>query len=134
MNRACRSIIWESKRAESWSGGWVQKVKDDQRSAMAHIAVLVSQVQPKDMGNFGEQDGVWVTDYLSFIGLAAALGEQLIHVADAKPASVGKDQKMEVLCTYPTGVEFRQRVEAIIEIVAALQDEARRHRPNRVTA
>jgi len=81
-----------------------------------------------------EQDGVWVTDYLSFIGLAAALGEQPIHVADAKPASVGKDQKMEVFDTSLTGVEFRQRVQAIIETFAALQDEARCHRPNRVTA
>ena len=86
------------------------------------------------MGNFGEQDGVWVTDYLSFIGLAAALREQRIHVAEAKRASLGKDQKMEVLCTYLTGVEFRQRVQAIIETIVALQDEARRHRPNRVTA
>jgi hypothetical protein len=76
--------MWESKRSKTWSGGWVQKLRDDRRSATADIAVLVSQVLPKDMGNFGEQDGVWVTDYLPFIGLAAALREQLIHVACAR--------------------------------------------------
>lgn len=128
MNRACGSIIWESKRTKSWSDGWLQKLKDDQRSATADIAVLVSQVLPKDMGNFGEQDGVWVTDYLSFIGLAAALREQLIHVADVKRASVGKDQKMEVLFSYLTGVEFRQRVQAIIETFAALQEDLAQER------
>jgi hypothetical protein len=128
MNRECGSIIWESKRTKSWSDGWIQKLKDDQRSATADIAVLVSQVLPKDMGNFGEQDGVWVTDYLSFVGLAAALREQLIHVAEVKRASVGKDQKMEVLYTYLTGVEFRQRVQAIIETFAALEEDLAQER------
>jgi hypothetical protein len=123
MNRECGSVIWESKRTKSWSDGWLQKLKDDQRSATADIAVLVSQVLPKDIGNFGEQDGVWVTDYLSFIGLAAALREQLINVAQVKRASVGKDQKMEMLYTYLTGAEFRQRVQAIIETFAALQED-----------
>ena len=116
MRTRRRGSIWDFSEC-------VQKLKNDQRSATADIAVLISHVPPREMGNFGERDGVWVTDYPSFIGLAAALREQLVSVAQVKRASIGKDQKMEVLYSYLTGAEFRQRVQAIIETFAALQED-----------
>ena len=38
-------IIWEAKRAENWSERWLQKLKDDQRSFKAELAVIVANTQ-----------------------------------------------------------------------------------------
>jgi hypothetical protein len=114
-------IIWESKRTKHWSDGWVGKLKDDQRAAKADIAVLVTQALPKDITNFGQQDGVWVTTYACALGLAAALRQGLIQLMHMKMASVSKDEKMEVVFTFLTGSEFRNRVQAIVETFIAMQ-------------
>ncbi len=37
------------------------KLREDQRTAKAEIAVLVSQVLPKGVESFDVVDGVWVT-------------------------------------------------------------------------
>ena len=66
----CGAIIWESKRTKNWSDGWISKLKDDQRTAKADVAVIVTEVLPKDVRNFSFVDGVWVTNYASFHGLA----------------------------------------------------------------
>ncbi len=46
VGRACGTIIWESKRTKQWTEGWVSKLKEDQRTVKAEIAVLVSDVLP----------------------------------------------------------------------------------------
>jgi hypothetical protein len=68
-HKACGVILWESKRTKNWSDGWVQKLKDDQRSIGAEIAVIVTEVMPKDVEEFDFIDGVWVTNFRSAIGL-----------------------------------------------------------------
>src|SRR4029450_7673070 len=52
----CGSILWESKRTKNWSDGWLAKLREDQRAAKAEIAVILSQVLPKDVGTFGLGD------------------------------------------------------------------------------
>ena len=119
----CGSIIWESKRTKHWSDPWITKLKDDQREAQADIAVIVSEVLPKDITLFAPRDGVWVTTYAAFPGLATALRESLIQVALTRLAVKGKDEKMEVLFTYLTGPEFRQRVEVIFETFTTMKTD-----------
>lgn len=109
------TIIWETKRTKNWTEGWVQKLKDDQRSEKAEVAVLVSTVLPKAIKTFGVYQGIWVADVASVIGLAVALRSSLLQVAVVKQSSVGKNEKMEVLFNYLSGVEFKQRIEAIVE-------------------
>ena len=36
------AILWESKRTKHWSDQWLVKVREDQRSAGAEVAVIVS--------------------------------------------------------------------------------------------
>jgi hypothetical protein len=48
--RECGRIIYESKRTKTWSNNWVDKLKTDKRSKGADIAILVSQVFPKENG------------------------------------------------------------------------------------
>lgn len=119
----CGAIIWESKRTKNWSDGWISKLKDDQRTAKADVAVIVTQVLPKDIRNFGFIDGVWVSDYTSFHGLALALRQKLTELAFTKSMAVSKDKKADILFHYLTGPEFRQRVEAIIEAFSDMKIE-----------
>ncbi len=120
---SCGSIIWESKRTKAWSDGWIQKLKDDQRVEKAEIAVIVTTALPKDVEHIGIVQGVWVTDFPSAIGLATALRVGLIQVAYTKNSLAGKNDKMELMYSYLSGPEFRQRVEAVIESFTAMQKD-----------
>jgi hypothetical protein len=124
----CGSIIWESKRTKSWSEGWVAKLKDDQRTARADVAIIVTQALPKDMRTFGFVDGVWVTDYTCFYGLALAMRQKITELAFTKLMAAGKNEKADVLFHYLTGVEFRQRVEAIVEAFSDMKMELDKER------
>ncbi|SDX09810.1 DUF2130 domain-containing protein [Nitrosomonas oligotropha] len=62
LGQWCGSILWESKRTKNWSDGWLAKLRGDQRTAKAEIAVLVSSTLPKEIETFGQIDGVWITE------------------------------------------------------------------------
>jgi len=111
----CGKILWESKRTKHWSDGWLVKLRDDQRSAKADLAVIVTQTLPKGIESFGHVDGVWVTSTRTFVPLAVALRHTLLELALARQAGEGQQTKMELVYHYLTGPRFRQRVTAIIE-------------------
>ena len=113
--RLCGQIIWETKKTKSWNEQWIQKLKDDQRAINANEAVIVSSSLPDDVKGFVTRDGVWICDIKLIIPLAVALRINLESINRERSMSVGKNEKMEVLYGYLTGVEFKQRVEAIIE-------------------
>lgn len=111
----CGSILWESKRTKNWSEAWVKKLKDDQREAKADMAVIISEVLPKDLPNSGHRDRVWIGDYSTLRLLSVALRMSLVGVASATLASNHKDEISDLLFRYVTGAEFRQKVEAMID-------------------
>jgi hypothetical protein len=125
---ACGIIAWESKRTKAWNEGWVQKLKADQRDAKADIAIIVSEVLPKEVTRFGFHDGIWVADYESVLGLATALRVNLIQLTAARSSVVAKSEKMELLYKYLSGPEFRQKVEAIVEAFVAMQKDLNEER------
>jgi len=119
----CGKIIWESKRTKNWNDDWISKLKADQRAIKADIAVIVTQVLPKEINNFSFINGVWVTNYASLQGLALALRQKLNELAFTKAMAISKDKKADILFHYLTGPEFRQRVEAIIEAFSDMKIE-----------
>ena len=119
----CGKIIWEAKNTKNWSPLWLQKLKDDQREVGANMAILISIALPEGIKGFGMVEGVWVTDRSSSLPLASAIREQLIQVNFARSASQGKSEKMDVMFSYLSGDEFRQRVEAIVETFSNMQDQ-----------
>lgn len=125
--RHCGVILWESKNAQ-WSEGWLPKLRQDQREAKAQIAVLVALNLPSDIETFVYRDGIWITGRKTVIGLAVALRLNIISLHEEKLNKIGKDDKMEVLYQYLTGVEFRHRVEAIIEAFTNLQEGIEKER------
>ena len=117
------SIIWELKRTKQWSDGWVAKLKEDQRAVKAEVAVLVTEALPKTVSGIGRVQGVWVTSFATSIGIAMALRTTLLQALAVHASYENKKEKMDVLYTYVTGVEFRQRVEAIVESFVTMHTE-----------
>lgn len=119
----CGKIIWESKRTKAWSNEWITKLKEDQRSVKAAMAVIISTVLPKGVERIGNVDGVWVTDFSSAIGLAMALRQGLIDVSRTKSANEGRNEKMEMVYGYLAGEEFRQKIQAIVESFMSMKND-----------
>ena len=119
----CGTILWESKRTKNWSDGWLTKLRNDQRSAKAEIAVLISQALPKDVDTFAMVDGIWVTHPRAAIPVAMILRNTLIEVASSRQAVEGQQTKTELIYHYLTGPRFKQRVEAIVEAFSSMQED-----------
>ncbi len=126
--KVCGQIVWETKRTKNWSNQWIAKLKQDQRSVKAEVAVLISEVLPEGISHFGMSEGVWVCGYAFISGVAYALRTQLLEVATVKFAQKGQEGKMELLYDYVTSTEFRHRVEAIIEAFGNMQQEIEKER------
>src|SRR5438128_1094469 len=62
LGQPCGTILWESKRTKNWSDTWLPKLREDQRTAKAEIAVIISQALPKDVETFDLVDGVCVAN------------------------------------------------------------------------
>jgi hypothetical protein len=124
----CGVLLWETKNTKDWSSKWIPKLKDDMIEKRATIAILVSVVLPEGVGRFGQVDGVWVSDPLSAIPLAAALRQQLVALDRERQTSVGKNEKMEILYAYLAGTEFKQKIEGIVEAFTAMQDQVNQER------
>ena len=128
MGAECGVLLWETKNTKAWSGAWIPKLKDDMIEVRASIAILVSVVLPDGINRFGPVDGVWVSDPLCAIPLAAALREQLMAISRERTASIGKSEKMEALYQYLAGVEFKQKIEGIVEAFTSMQDQLNKER------
>ena len=123
LGQPCGTILWESKRTKNWSDGWLTKLRDNQRTARAELAVIISQTLPKGMETFDMMDGVWVTHPRAALPIAVTLRHTLIEIATVRQASDGQQTKMEMVYQYLTGPRFRQRVEAIVEAFSSMQDD-----------
>lgn len=119
----CGKIMWELKRARTFSRDWIVKLKDDQRRMNADIAVLITNVMPVGIDRFGIYEGIWVGDYEAIIGLSTALRANLIEVSSVKSSQVNNDEKLAMLHKYIESVEFKHKVEGIVEAFTTMQTE-----------
>ena len=126
--QACGAILWETKRTKNWSDGWLPKLRGDQRAAKAELALLVSEVLPKNVESFELVDGVWITHPRYTIPVASVLRQSLIELAAARLSQDGQLTKTELVYQYLTGPRFRHRVEAIVERFSEMQDDLNRER------
>ena len=128
LGQPCGTILWESKRTKNWSDGWLPKLREDQRAAKAEIAVIISQVLPKDVETFALVDQVWVAHPKVALPVAVALRQTLIEIAGARQASEGQQTKKEMVYQYLTGPRFRHRVQAIVEAFSSMREDLDRER------
>jgi hypothetical protein len=126
--QTCGTILWESKRTRNWNDAWLAKLRDDQRTAKAEIALIVSTALPKGIETFDLVDNVWITEPKFAIPLAIALRQSLIDVAASRQAQEGQQTKMEMVYAYLTGPRFRHRIDAIVEKFTDMQADLDRER------
>jgi len=118
----CGMIVWELKRTKSFSDGWLQKLRDNQRAEKAELAVLVTHAMPEGIRSIGQRDGVWVCDPQSAVELAAVLRASLQELAQARRAQVGRAGKAERVWDYLGGPEFRGRVQGLVEALSSMRE------------
>lgn len=120
----CGTILWESKRTKTWTDEWLLKLKDDLRAEKSDIPVIVSVALPKEAENgFGVKEGVWVVNPNLIIPLAVMLRKNLLDVGYQKAISTNQGRKADLLYEFITGTEFRQQVEALVEVFQEMQDQ-----------
>ncbi|MDP1788143.1 DUF2130 domain-containing protein [Nitrosomonas sp.] len=122
------TILWEFKRTKNWSDAWLAKLRDDQRTSKAEIAVIVSQILPKGVETFEMVEGVWVTHPRAALPVAMILRQSLLEISLARQSSEGQQTKTEMVYQYLTGPRFRQRVEAIVEAFSTMQEDLDKER------
>jgi len=128
LGQSYGTILWESKRTKNWSDSWLAKLRDDQRTAKAEIAVIISQVLPKGIETFGLIEGVWVALPQAALPVAMALRYTIIEIATARQITDGQQTKAEMLYSYLTGARFRQRVQAIVEAFSNMKEDLDKER------
>ena len=74
------------------------------------------------------REGLWICAIKLIVALATALRINLLNVAHERAMSVGKNEKMEILYSYLTGVEFKQRVEVIVEVFSSMDAGLKKER------
>lgn len=125
----CGVILWESKRTKAWTDEWLTKLKSDLRAEKANIPVIISSSIPKDVKNgMGLKDGVWVATYELALPLASLLRKNLLDVAFQKAVSLHKGEKADLLYEYITGHEFKQQVEALVEVYKEMSEQISKER------
>lgn len=133
MGRPVGTILWEAKRAQNWGGSWCAKAKQDASEAKAEVAVILSDILPGDIGEFGEFEGVWVARTTFAIPLSAVIRRGVIETAEARQGAVGKETKMERLYAYMTGPEFRAMLMGIAEPFREMHEELQSEKRSTLT-
>jgi hypothetical protein len=121
-------LLWETKRASTWSPQWLVKLKEDMRGCAADVGVLVTMptATPKEWTpgtQFGLVDGVWVATWQFALQLAEVLRAGLLDVHKQRVSSAGKDEKMEAVYDYVTSPQFAQKLKGVLEALQRMREE-----------
>ncbi len=120
----CGKIIWEAKRAETWSDRWLAKLKDDQREVQADIAVLVTTAMPKGVTEpFSMIGDVWLVAPHLVRPVAETLRVSLIEINKLRLVNTGRGEKMELLFNYLSSPAFAQKVRTVLESVESMRHD-----------
>ena len=128
FGQECGKIIYESKRTQTFSPDWIEKLKADMRGQGAAIAVIVTQTMPKDMDRFGERNGVYICSFTEVGALAHILRNGVIQVFNASKHQENKGDKMHLLYDYLTSGEFAEQWNAIREGFLSMRQSIQRER------
>lgn len=115
FGQECGKIIYESKRTNTFSAEWIEKLKADMRNMGADIAVIVTKTMPKEMDSFGIKDGVWICTFSEVKALAGVLRDGVVRVFNTAKSNENKGDKMHLLYDYLTSNEFAEQWKAIRE-------------------
>ncbi|MEP6735599.1 MAG: DUF2130 domain-containing protein, partial [Chryseolinea sp.] len=119
----CGRILYESKRTKHFSNDWISKVKDDMRLQQASLGVIVTDALPEGMVRFGELEGVWVCTFVEFRALAFLFRSNMSRIGEVLSAQENKGEKMNLIYSYVTSIEFKQKLEAAFESYSDMHED-----------
>jgi len=130
----CGSIAIESKNTKSsFSMGWIDKLKLDQKRHKCDIAILVTAVMPKNITSFGFLNGVWIvsSNTAELTALLFVIRESLLRIHEIKASNQGAHSKASEVYDYVRSNEFARQITAIVEgmtrMKSQLQKEQQSH-------
>jgi hypothetical protein len=123
FNNECGRILYESKRTKHFSCEWIGKMKDDMRLKQAEVGVIVTEAFPDGMTRFGAMDGIWICSFAEFKALAMLFRNNLARIGEILSSQVNKGDKSQMIYSYVTGNEFRQKLEAAFESYHDMQED-----------
>jgi hypothetical protein len=106
----CGKILWESKNHKHWSDGWIDKLRTDQQSEKADVAIIVTSALPEGVEHISFMRGVWVCDFSSIVPLAIALRRQLDAIKQARIIDTNRSQVADDVYEYVCGQDFQHFV------------------------
>jgi hypothetical protein len=119
----CGAILWETKRTKTWGNDWCNKLKKDQITAKADIAILVSKALPKAITSFGHTEGIWITEHSYAHGLVVALRSGLIQTGVARRNAENKGEKIDRLYDYLSSTAFLHQIESVVKSFQTMQED-----------
>ena len=128
FGQECGTIIYESKRTQTFSADWIEKLKADMRSHGAAAAVIVTHAMPKDMDRFGERNGVYICSFAEVKALANILRNGIIQIFNAGKSQENKGDKMQLLYDYLISGEFAEQWKAIRRGFHSMRQSIQRER------
>jgi hypothetical protein len=124
----CGRILYESKRTKHFSYEWITKMKDDMRLKQADIGVIVTEALPDGKTRFCEMEGVWICSFIEFKALAYLFRHNLSRIGEVLAAQENKGEKMNLIYSYVTGNEFKQKLEAAFESYHDMQEDLQKEK------
>ncbi|MGN7721599.1 DUF2130 domain-containing protein [Chitinophaga sp. 22620] len=128
FGQECGKIIYESKRTNSFSQEWIEKLKADMRSQGADVAVLVTRTMPGNMDRFGEKEGIWICSFHEVKSLTYVLRDAILKIYNSAKNQENKGDKMHLLYHYLTSGEFAEQWSAIREGFRAMKASIQKER------
>ena len=113
----------ESKRAKDFQNSWINKVKEDAKNSGCMIAVIITDVLPKNHVIGKQLNGVWICTFTQFKFLINSLRLMILEVNNVIGTQLNKTDKTSLIYNYVTGHEFCQEMESIVGTFMKLQDD-----------
>jgi hypothetical protein len=124
----CGRILYESKRTKHFSYEWITKMKDDMRLKQADIGVIVTEALPEGTTRFTEVEGIWICTFVEFKALAYLFRQNLSRIGEVLASQENKGDKMNLIYSYITGNEFKQKLEAAFESYHDMQEDLQKEK------
>jgi hypothetical protein len=75
------------------------------------------------MVKFGEIEGIWICTFPEFKALALLFRHHLVRIGEVLASQENRGDKMQMIYSYVTGTEFKQKLEASFESYRDMQDD-----------
>lgn len=129
---AVGAILYECKKTDKWSNGFLMQVKRDMAARRANYGVVVTFALPKSARGFLVRSGVSFVHPYGALHLADVLRGSLIELFDGQASPRKLDKRLKALMLYIQGNRFKGAMRQIIseteELVQAMGNEMQAHK------